>query len=75
MIAILILLLLTGCVWTEVYEPEPIPQIEYRKKPHKDFDSTSINVGIDSTLNEDTTRILITFNPSVEDWEETNEDV
>lgn len=69
---ILILFLFTSCVWTEVYEPEPIPQIEYRKKPHKDFDSTSINVSIDSTLNEDTTRILITFNPSVEDWEETS---
>lgn len=71
-IVCILLLLLSSCVWTEVYEPEPIPQIEYRKKPHKDFDSTSINVVIDSTLNEDTTRILITFNPSVEDWEETN---
>lgn len=70
MIALLLLLLLTSCVWTETYELEPIPQIEYRKKLHKDFDSTSTNVGVDSTLNVDTTRVPITFNPSIEDWEE-----
>lgn len=72
MIALLLLLLLTSCVWTEVYEVESNTK-EYIQKHHKDFDSTYINVDIDSTLNEDTTRILITFNPSVEDWEETNE--
>lgn len=62
MIALLLLLLLTSCVWTET-QYEPIPPVEYRKKPHKDFPA-------DSTDTEDTTRIPITFNPSVEDWEE-----
>ena len=61
MIALLLLLLLTSCVWTETdYEPTPV---EYRKKPHKELPA-------DSTDTEDTTRMPITFNPSVEDWEE-----
>lgn len=65
MIAILILLFLTGCVWTET-EYEPLPPVQNRQKPHKDFP-------VDSTQNEDTTRIPIEFNPSVEDWEEIEE--
>ena len=65
MIALLFLLLLTSCIWTETGY-EPIPPVEYRKKPHKDFP-------VDSTQNEDTTRIPIEFNPSVEDWEEIEE--
>lgn len=64
---ILILFLFTSCVSTEIYNPEPKPQIEYKKKPHKDFDSTDINIKVDSTLNEDTTRYQIDFNPTVED--------
>lgn len=66
MITLLLLLLLTSCVWTETYEPT-LP-VEYRKKPHKDFPA-------DSTQNEDTTRIPITFNPSVEDWGEIEENL
>lgn len=63
------LIFLTGCVVTEI-NYEPIPPIERKQKSHKDFDSTVIDIKIDSTLNEDTTRVLIEFNPSVEDWEE-----
>jgi hypothetical protein len=67
MITLLLLLLMTSCIWTET-EYEPIPPVEYRKKPHKDFPA-------DSTQNEDTTRIPIEFNPSVEDWEEIEENL
>lgn len=56
---------MTSCVWTEVYEPESKQPIEYRQKPHRDFDSID-------TLKIDTTRVPITFNPSVEDWNEEN---
>lgn len=67
MITLLLLLLMTSCIWTET-EYEPAPSVEYRKKPHKDFPA-------DSTQNEDTTRIPIEFNPSVEDWEEQDKDL
>lgn len=65
MITLLLLLLMTSCIWTEY---ELTPPVEYRKKPHKDFPA-------DSTQNEDTTRIPIEFNPSVEDWEEIEENL
>lgn len=61
MIALLLLLLLTSCVWTDTLY-EPTPPVEYRKKPHKDMPRDTSEV--------DTTRIPIAFNPSVEDWEE-----
>ena len=62
MIALLLLLLLTSCVWTETdYEPTPV---EYRKKPHKELPA-------DSTDTEDTTRVPITFTPTVQDWNDT----
>ena len=66
MIAILILLLLTGCVWTET-EYEPTPPVEYRQKPHKDMPRDTSEV--------DTTRIPIAFNPSVEDWDDIEENL
>lgn len=62
MIALLLLLLLTSCIKTEVLNA-PIEQMDtvtYRK-PYKPFPPK------DTT---DTTRVPITFNPSVEDWEE-----
>jgi hypothetical protein len=68
MIALLLLLLLTSCIKTEVIGYEPIPPVEYRKKPHKELPA-------DSTDTEDTTRMPITFNPSVEDWEEIEENL
>ena len=58
-----LLFILISCIQTEIYEPEPKQPIEYRQKPHRDFDSID-------TLNIDTTRVPITFNPTVEDWEE-----
>lgn len=62
MIVLLLLLLLTSCIKTEVLNA-PIEQMDtvmYRK-PHKTLPPK------DTT---DTTRVPITFNPSVEDWEE-----
>lgn len=75
---ILCLFLLSGCMKTTILNApieREVADTMCRTKAHKDFDSTFINVSVDSTLNEDTTRILIEFNPTVEDWEETNEDV
>lgn len=65
MIALLLILLLSSCIKTEVLNA-PIEQMDtviYRK-PHKTLPPK------DSTDTEDTARIPITFNPSVEDWEE-----
>ena len=61
MIALLLLLLLTSCVKTEIVnETLPINDTTY-VKPRKEL-----------TQPTDTTeeRVPITFNPSVEDWEE-----
>lgn len=59
---LVILLLLSSCVKTEIINEqiseEDILPIKQRKE-----------LVID-TLNVDTTRVSITFNPSVEDWEE-----
>lgn len=67
MIALLLILLLSSCMKTEVLNA-PIEQMDtvmYRK-PHKPLPPKE---------KEDTARVPITFNPSVEDWEEINEDV
>ena len=68
-VLLLILILLSSCVKTEVLnvpmEEEVV--VEKRKKPEKPLP--------DKPEQTDTTRVPITFNPSVEDWEEINEDV
>ena len=60
---IIMILLLSSCIKTEVINEqiseEDILPIKQRKE-----------LVID-TINVDTTRVPITFNPSVEDWEET----
>jgi hypothetical protein len=63
MIVLLLLLLLTSCIKTEVLNA-PIEQMDtvmYRK-PHKTLPPKD-------TTDQDG-RVPITFNPSVEDWEE-----
>lgn len=63
-----ILLMLTSCMTTEIIgEPYEVADTTMVRKPHKDFapkDTTQI----------DTLRIPIGFDPSVEDWEETEID-
>lgn len=59
---ILILIFLTSCISTDMLNQNfEVKPVEYKQKPHRDFDSID-------TLNVDTTRVPITFNPSVEDW-------
>lgn len=61
---ILILIFLTSCISTDILNQNlEVKPVEHRQKLHRDFDSID-------TLNVDTTRVPITFNPSVEDWEE-----
>jgi hypothetical protein len=62
---ILILFLLTSCISTEVidFTPTLVDTTTYKQKAHKAL----------PTMVEDTTRVPIGFNPTVEDWEETNE--
>lgn len=67
---ILCLFLLPGCMKTTILnapiEREVVDTI-YRTKAHKDFeDTTSVETPRD-TLEE---RVQISFNPTVEDWEE-----
>lgn len=67
MIALLILILLSSCVKTEVLNV-PVEEevvVEKRKKPEKPLP--------DKPEQTDTTRVPITFNPSVMDWEEVEE--
>lgn len=61
MIVLLLLLLLTSCVKTEVIN-EAVPQIDtvLMKKPHKPLPPR-----------DTTERVPIGFNPSVGDWDET----
>lgn len=65
MTALLLFLLLTSCMKTEVLNV-PIEQVDtvmYRK-PYKTLPQK------DTADVDDTTRYQIEFNPSVEDWEE-----
>lgn len=67
MIILLILILLSSCVKTEVLNA-PVEEevvVEKRKKTEKPLP--------DNPEQTDTTRVPITFNPSVEDWEETED--
>ena len=61
MIALLLILLLSSCMKTEIINA-PDEKEETHCKPRKELVSTT-----------DTARAPITFNPSVEDWEETDE--
>jgi hypothetical protein len=62
MIALILLLLLTSCMKTDIInEVEPQLDTVLMRKPHRP---------LLPQIEEDTTRITITFNPSVEDWEE-----
>ena len=63
MIALLILLLLSSCMKTEIINQAIPMQDTLAVKPRKELPA-------DSTDTEDTTRTPITFKPSVEDWEE-----
>lgn len=68
MITLLLLLLLTSCMKTDIInEVEPQLDTVVMKKPHK-----PISLPIE---NDDTTRVEIGFNPSVEDWEDTEVDM
>lgn len=59
-----LLLLLSSCMKTEIIN-EQIPEEDILPiKQRKEL--------VIDTVKVDTTRVPITFNPSVEDWEETN---
>lgn len=59
---LILLLLLTSCMKTEILNA-PIPMVEHTDTTKK------VKTEVD-TIQVDTTRVSITFNPSVEDWEE-----
>ena len=61
--------LLTSCMKTEVINAteEHEAVVEKRKKPEKPLP--------DKPEQTDTIRVPITFNPSVEDWDETDEEL
>lgn len=61
---LVLLLLLTSCMKTEVLNA-PIEQADtvMMQKPHRP---------LPPPIEEDTTRIQIGFNPTVEDWDEEN---
>lgn len=62
---IFLLLLLTSCMKTDIInEVEPQLDTVVLMKPHRPHNPPK------PTENEDTTRVQIGFNPSVEDWEE-----
>lgn len=63
MIALLILLLLSSCMKTEIINQAIPMQDTLAVKPRKELPPQQ----------EDTTRYKIEFNPSVEDWEETQQ--
>jgi hypothetical protein len=66
MIALLILLLLTSCVWTESsYEPIQMDTTIVKKRT-----ITTTQIQTDQQL--DTIKVPIIFNPSIESWEEKN---
>jgi hypothetical protein len=64
MIALLILLLLSSCMKTEIINEQPSEDY-IPPKPRKELPQQV----------EDTTRYEIGFNPSVEDWEEIEENL
>lgn len=65
MITLLLLLLLTSCVKTEVIHEVQQQDTVMMKKPHKPLHPPK-----DTTERQDTARVPIGWNPSVEDWEE-----
>lgn len=62
MVALLILLVFVSCSKTEVLNAPNPQSVDTLIKAHRDFRKDIIP--------QDTTRVPITFNPSVEDWEE-----
>jgi hypothetical protein len=69
MIALLIILLLSSCMKTEIINaPMPMDIDTTATKVHKDFPA-------DTTDRADTARVPIGWNPSVEDWSEQNQDI
>jgi hypothetical protein len=69
MIALLIILLLSSCMKTEIINaPMPMDIDTTATKVHKEFPA-------DTTDRADTARVPIGWNPSVEDWSEQNQDI
>lgn len=67
MVALLILLLLSSCISTEVLNaPEEVVEVERMKKPHKPLPQR------DTAEVDDTARYSIGFEPTVEDWDESS---
>lgn len=64
---LLSLLMLTSCLKTEIIN-ESIEQLDtvVMKKPHRP---------LPPPIEEDTTRVQIGFNPTVDDWEDTEVDM
>lgn len=61
---LILLLLLTSCMKTDIInEVEPQLDTVVMQKPHRP---------LPPPIDVDATRVPITFNPSVGDWEETN---
>lgn len=67
MITLLLLLLLTSCLKTEVLNA-PLSPSPPAEKRHKGFPK-------DTTERQDTARVPIEFDASVEDWNKTNVDL
>jgi hypothetical protein len=66
MIALFILLFLSSCTMTAIINaPQPLTKVDTTEYAR---DSSIIDIEIDSTMNE--VQHPIVFNPSVEDWEE-----
>lgn len=71
MIILLILILLTSCVKTEIiYAPTPLTKADTTEYG---CDSSIIDIGIDTSMVE--VQHPIVFNPSVVDWEEEEENL
>lgn len=57
---IMLLILLLSCSKTEVLNAPSVKQVDTLVKAHRDFNR--------DTINRDTSKAVIGFNPSVEDW-------
>lgn len=66
-ILLLILLLITSCSKTEVLNAPKLQSVDTLTKAHKPIEQKSYK----NTIPQDTTRVPIGFNPSVEEWNNT----
>lgn len=72
---LLLLLLLTSCVWSVTIEEDPITKADttFFDNDTTKKDTIEINIEIDTTMIEEQHPIVL--NPSVVDWEEVEENL